>query len=140
MPVPILITKLHIPLFKPKTVLRSTLIERLNDGLRQGSKLTLISAPAGFGKTTLIRSWISGWQATAMDQEESAGSKSKPVNQVAWLSLDEEDNESKRFLSYVIAALQTLKANIGNDVLEMLQTPQPPSTELLLTSLINEIS
>src|SRR3989304_4674260 len=104
MPMPILATKLYIPPSRPKIVLRPRLIERLNEGLSSGCKLTLISASAGFGKTTLVSEWVA-----------SCG---QPV---AWLSLDEGDNDPTRFLTYLIAALQTLAlskvegivANIG---------------------------
>ena len=116
----ILATKLYIPLPRPRVVQRSRLIEQLNEGLV--GKLTLISAPAGFGKTTLVSEWIAGCQ--------------RPV---AWLSLDEGDNEPARFLTYLIAALQTIAADIGTGVLPMLQSPQPPSSESILTSLLNEI-
>jgi LuxR family maltose regulon positive regulatory protein len=120
MSAPILATKLYIPPPRPKVVLRPRLIEQLNEGL--DCKLTLISAPAGFGKTTLVSEWIA-----------SCG---RPV---AWLSLDEGDNEPARFLTYLIAALQTIATDIGAGVLPMLQSPQPPSSESILTSLLNEI-
>jgi LuxR family maltose regulon positive regulatory protein len=131
MSMPILATKLYIPPPRPKIVLRPRLIERLNEGISSGCKLILISAPAGFGKTTLVNEW--------------AASCNRPV---AWLSLDEGDNDPNRFLSYLIAALQTLAlskvegiaANIGEGVLNALQSPQPPSTEAILTALLNEIT
>jgi len=76
---------------------RPRLIERLNAGLRQtGGALTLVSAPAGFGKTTLLSEWIAGCAQT------------EPKVRVAWLSLDEGDNDPARFLAYFVAALQTL--------------------------------
>ena len=102
-------------------VLRPRLIERLNEGLHR--KLTLISAPAGFGKTTLVSEWVAGCE--------------RPV---AWLSLDEGDNDPTRFLTYLVAALQTIAANIGEGVLGVLQSPQPPPTESILTALLNEIT
>jgi LuxR family maltose regulon positive regulatory protein len=125
---PILATKLYIPPPRAKIVLRPRLIERLNEGLSAGCKLTLISASAGFGKTTLVSAWIA-----------SCG---RPV---AWLSLDEGDNDPARFLTYLVAALQTLPpktggANIGKGVLGVLQSPQPPPIELILTALLNEIT
>jgi LuxR family maltose regulon positive regulatory protein len=104
-------------------VLRPRLIEQLNDGLAKGSRLTLVSASAGFGKTTLVSEWIA--------------SSSCPV---AWLSLDEGDNDPTRFLTYLIAALQTIAANVGKGTLAILQSPQPPTTESILTTLINEIA
>jgi LuxR family maltose regulon positive regulatory protein len=121
MSAPILATKLYIPPPRSKIVLRPRLIERLNEGLQR--KLTLISAAAGFGKTTLVSEWLAGC--------------GQPV---AWLSLDEGDNDLTQFLIYLVAALQTLAANIGAGVLAALQSPQPPSTESLLTTLLNEIT
>ena len=120
MSTPILTTKLYIPPPQPKVVLRPRLIERLNEGLHR--KLTLISAPAGFGKTTLLSEWVAGCE--------------KPA---AWLSLDEGDNDPTRFLAYLVAALQTIAPNIGEGVLGVLQSPQPPPTESILTALLNEI-
>ena len=108
MPAPILATKLYIPPPRPKVVLRPRLIERLNEGLCS-RKLTLISAPAGFGKTTLVSEWVAGCE--------------RPV---AWLSLDEGDNDPARFLTYLVAALQTIAPKIGEGVLGALQSPQPP--------------
>jgi LuxR family maltose regulon positive regulatory protein len=121
MSTPILATKLYIPPPRPRVVLRPRLIERLNEGLHR--KLTLISAPAGFGKTTLLGGWVSGCERPA-----------------AWLSLDEGDNDPTRFLAYLVAALQTIAASIGEGVLGALQSPQPPPTESVLTTLLNEIT
>ena len=120
MPTPILATKLYIPAPRPKVVLRPRLIERLNEGLHR--KLTLISAPAGFGKTTLVSEWVAGCEPP-----------------VAWLSLDEGDNDPTRFLVYLVAALQTIAPKIGKGVLGMLQSPQPPPMESVLTALLNDI-
>ena len=120
---PLLLTKLYIPPPRSKIVLRPRLVERLNEGLYSGCKLTLISASAGFGKTTLVSEWIASY--------------GRPV---AWLSLDEGDNDPTRFLTYLVAALQTISANIGAGVLAILQSPQPPSTESILTALLNEIT
>src|SRR3972149_8186373 len=103
MSTPILATKLYIPPPRPKVVLRPRLIERLDEGLHR--KLTLISAPAGFGKTTLVSEWITG--------------RERPV---AWLSLDEGDNDPTRFLAYLVAALQTIVPKIGDGVLVALQS------------------
>src|SRR4028118_1724804 len=121
MSTPILASKLYIPPPLPLCVLPPLLIERLNEGLYR--KLTLISAPAGFGKTTLVSGWVAGCDRPA-----------------AWLSLDEGDNDPTHFLSYLVAALQTIAPNIGEGVLGALQSPQPPSTESTLTALLNEIS
>ena len=124
-------TKLFIPPLRPNLVPRPQLIEWLNQGLQLGHKLTLISAPAGFGKTTLASEWLAGCERPS-----------------AWLSLDEGDNDPTRFLAYFIAALQTLALsevegiapNIGEGVLAVLQSPQRPPTESILTALLNEIT
>ena len=121
MSTPVLVTKLYIPPPRPKIIARTHLIERLNEGLHR--KLTLISAPAGFGKTTLVSEWVADCERLT-----------------AWLSLDETDNDPARFLTYLVAALQTVAANIGEGVLGVLQSPQPPPTDLILTTLLNEIS
>ncbi len=121
MSTPILATKLYVPPPRPHVVVRPRLIERLNEGLHH--KLTLISAPAGFGKTTLVSEWLAGCGRPA-----------------AWLSLDEGDSDPTRFLTYFVAALQTLAANIGAGVVEALQSPQPSPTESLLTALLNAIT
>src|SRR3990172_2844969 len=123
MSTPILATKLYIPPPRPKIVLRPRLIERLNEGLSSGCKLTLVSASAGFGKTTLVSEWVAGC--------------GRPV---AWLSLDEADNDPAGFLAYLVAALQTIAASIGAGVLRTLQSPQPPPIESILTVLLNEIT
>lgn len=130
MTLPILATKLYIPPPRPKVVIRPRLIERLNEGLSSGRKLTLISAPAGFGKTTLVSEWV----ADPRPSEQICG------NSIAWLSLDEADNDPARFISYLVAALQTIKPDIGEGLLASLQAPQPVQIETILTSLLNEIS
>jgi LuxR family maltose regulon positive regulatory protein len=121
MPTPILATKLYIPRPRPHVVIRPRLIERLNEGLHR--KLILISAPAGFGETTLVSEWVEGIE--------------RPP---AWLSLDEGDNDPARFLTYLVAALQTIAPKIGEGVLGVLQSPQPPPTESILTALLNDIT
>jgi LuxR family transcriptional regulator, maltose regulon positive regulatory protein len=121
MSTPILATKLYIPPPQPKVVLRPRLLEHLNEGLNR--KVTLISAPAGFGKTTLLGEWLAACDRLA-----------------AWLSLEEGDNDPTRFLAYLVAALRTIAPNIGEGVLDVLQSPQPPPTESILTSLLNEIT
>ena len=115
-------TKLHLPPLRPQLVARSRLIQRLDDGLRLG-RLTLISAPAGFGKTTLLSEWVHHSHA-----------------RVAWVSLDAGDNDSAHFLSYVIAAIQTLYPETGSDSLALLRSAQPPPTESILTALVNDLA
>jgi LuxR family transcriptional regulator, maltose regulon positive regulatory protein len=132
MATPILATKLYIPPPRPGAVPRPRLLERLNEGLRQDQgfarKLTLISAPAGFGKTALMGQWVAGFE------------QNQPKTRVAWLSLEEADGDPARFLTYLIAALQTVAANIGEGILAVLQSPQPPPIESMLTPLLNGIA
>jgi len=132
MPEPLLLTKLYAPPPRNNLVLRPRLIERLNEGISSGRKLTLISAPAGFGKTTLISEWISGPKQCPPGQVCG--------NSVAWLSLDEADNDPARFVSYLVAALQTIKSGIGEGLMASLRSPQPVQIETILTSLLNEIA
>lgn len=121
MSTPILTTKLYIPSLRSKVVHRHRLIEQMNEGLDR--RLSLISAPAGFGKTTLVSEWVTSCE--------------RPV---AWLSLDEGDNSATRFLTYFITVLQTIAPKIGTGVLGLLQSPQPPPVEAIMTTLLNEIT
>jgi ATP/maltotriose-dependent transcriptional regulator MalT len=115
-------TKLFIPRAHPDLVERPRLTARLSEGLR--CKLTLISAPAGSGKTTLIANW-----------------KLRIDNlNMAWVSLDKHDNDPSRFWAYIVAALQTLQPQVGQTALAMLQFPQPPPIETFLTELLNAIA
>jgi len=116
----ILATKLFVPPQRPTAVSREHLMGRLDAGVR--GKLTLVSAPAGFGKTTLVSEWLA----------DSA-------YQHAWLSLDASDRDPSRFLVYVISALQTILPDIGTSLLDSLQSPQSLTTDIAVTSLINEI-
>jgi LuxR family maltose regulon positive regulatory protein len=141
----ILVTKLFIPPTRPKLVTRPLLIERLDEGLHQnqsyqnqgfGRKLTLISAPAGFGKTTLVVEWLANSRG---DHKKRTQSKIR----IAWLSLDEGDNDLTRFLTYFITALiqiEGIDAALGKGILGTLQSTQPLPIETTLTALINEIA
>ena len=102
MPTPILATKLYVPRPQPGVVPRPRLCERLDEGLHR--RLTLVCAPAGFGKTTLLAGWVAA--------------NNRPAS---WLSLDEGDNDPARFLAYLVAALQSI--GIGEGVLGMLELP-----------------
>src|SRR3989440_7531104 len=117
---PLLATKLHRPLPRAHLVRRPQLAARLTQGVM--GQLTLVSAPAGFGKTTLLAQWFA----------ESG----MPV---AWLSLEAGDNELVRFLSYLIAALQTLDPHLGAVALALLQMPQQARAETVLTLLTNDV-
>jgi LuxR family maltose regulon positive regulatory protein len=123
MPMPILTTKLYAPSARPEWVPRPRLIQQLEEGLQLGHRMTVISAPAGFGKTTLLSDWLR-----------------RTDRSVAWLSLDEGDNDPTRFLAYLIAALQRIDPDIGQSAQAMLQAPRGASQlEPLLTTLINDI-
>jgi len=117
---PLLATKLHAPRPRAQLVSRPELIKRLQEGIQ--GPLTLVSAPAGFGKTTLLAQWL-----------VQSGTP------VAWLSLEPEDNEPVRFLSYVIVALQTLDSHIGTTALALLQMSQPALPETVVALLTNDL-
>ena len=121
---PLLGTKLYIPKWRAGLVSRPRLIERLNQGTER--KLTLVSAPAGFGKTTLLAEWVAATPASK-----------RPA---AWVSLDQSDNDPALFWAYFIAALQTVRSGLGESTLSLLHSPQPPPIESVLTTLINEIN
>jgi LuxR family maltose regulon positive regulatory protein len=137
----VLATKLFIPPTRPQLVPRPRLIERLNEGMHIAPGVTLISAPAGFGKTTLLSEWVNQKDEKRLRLiHPSAFTRSVHPSRVAWLSLDEGDNDPARFLSYLIAALQTIEPNMGAGVSGRLQSPQPPPPETVLTDLLNEIA
>lgn len=122
MPNPIIKTKINPPTFKRNLVLRNRITAGLSEGIQRGRILTLVSAPAGFGKTTLVGEWINGSDIPT-----------------AWISLDESDSNPVRFLTYLVAALQTLIAGVGDSVLAALQSSQPVSPKELLITLLNEL-
>jgi LuxR family maltose regulon positive regulatory protein len=126
MATPLLQTKLYIPPTRSELVPRSHLLNRLNNGLNR--QLTLVCAPAGFGKTTLLSEWT--------DRKDV---EKRHLFEVAWFSLDENDNDLSRFLTYFVAALQTLAPEMGRSSMGMLQSPQLPPLETMLTALINDI-
>jgi len=145
MPTPLLTTKLYIPPPRPALVPRPRLVERLNAGLDTACRLMLVSAPAGFGKTTLLSEWI-----YSVETAEQA-----IPTLFAWLSLDKGDNDPARFWTYVVAALREVRLDIGAAALTILQSPalvttQPATTsaphdqvewiETILTDLINELA
>ncbi len=117
----ILQTKLTIPPHRSDLVKRPRLINKLNEGLM--GKLSLLSAPPGFGKTTLVSEWI----------------HQKKI-QAAWFSIDEGDNDPASFIAYLIAALQTLNKIWGQPALQLLQSPQIPSSISTIVTLINSLA
>jgi LuxR family maltose regulon positive regulatory protein len=118
---PLLETKLYVPRLRHGLVARPRLRERLTRGAE--SKLTLISAPVGFGKTTLLAEWLAS---------APAGEKS-----VAWLSLDSSDNHPALFWINLITALQAVAPGVGASALSLLQGPQPPPIETVLATVLN---
>jgi len=120
---PLVETKLFVPAVRHDVVVRPRLSERL--GRAATARLTLVCAPAGFGKTTLL----SGWLATAGARRRS----------VAWLSLEPGDSHPAAFWTYVITALQRVVPGVGASVLPLLQSAQPP-IEAVLTTVINELT
>ena len=124
--VPLLATKLHIPPVRPSLVPRPRLVELLTLGL--AGRLILISAPPGFGKTTLVSEWIANLKSQI------------PNTKCTWLSLDEGDSDPVHFFAYFITALQQIDPAIGQRAQAMLASPQPPSPEPLLTTLINDLA
>src|SRR6266487_5720570 len=120
---PLLQTKFYVPKWRRDLVPRPRLSDRLNRGAE--SKLTLVSAPAGFGKTTLLADWLA---AVAVHGRT-----------VTWLSLDQSDNHPASFWTYLIAALQTAEPHIGASAISLLQSPQLPPIEAVLTLLLNEL-
>src|SRR5882724_3717725 len=127
MSIPVLTTKLSIPPKRSDWVQRTRLIDRLELGLQR--KLILISAPAGFGKTTLIASWL-----------HSQKERQPSATNVAWLSLEEADNDPVRFLTHFIAAWQTIDVGTGQTAQALLETPSVPQIDHLMTMLINDLA
>lgn len=140
MQTPLLQTKLFIPPTRSKLVARPRLIDKLNKGLLQ--KFTLISAPAGFGKTTLVSSWINQEGGRHVNEQANIHHSSFIVNpsRVAWVSLDERDNDPTQFWHYVIAALQTIDSTLGENLQAVLDSSESPSLEALVTVLINDLA
>ena len=130
MTAPLLTTKLHIPPPRPREriVPRPRLIERLDQGIHPGCKLVLVSAPAGFGKTTLLSEWVG---SKTQEHKKSAG--------FAWVSLDKDDNDLDQFLAYLVTAIQTVESSLGNDILPAIQSPRVPSAQTVLSTLINDL-
>jgi len=119
---PLLVTKLRQPRVRANLVARARLTERLSAGLSRA--LILVSAPVGFGKTTLVEEWLA-------DPVQ--------VAPAAWLSVGEEDNDLVMFLTYLVAALKGTQESVGSAALALLRAPQPPPTRAVLTSLLNDL-
>lgn len=125
LPPHLLATKLSVPPERPQRVIRPRLLERLEAGLRGMRRVTLIAAPAGFGKTTLL----STWRAIAVGRGLPFG----------WVSLDSSDNDPLLFWSYFLAALDMAESGVGAPALAMLQSSQPPNIEHILKNTLNAL-
>ncbi len=155
MPVQVLMTKLRIPPVRSNRVIRPRLFQKLDDGLCNGHSLLLVTAPAGFGKTTLVSDWaarVSGQQLSRVRPAiDSVCHDFVPL--VAWLALDENDNDPRRFWTYVLEALREARTKelavqsqgpaprvgLGETILMALHSPSPAPIEVLLGELINEL-
>jgi LuxR family transcriptional regulator, maltose regulon positive regulatory protein len=137
----LLTTKLYVPPARSQLVPRPHLLARLDAGLR--GKLTLVSAPAGFGKTTLLAEWLQSVErrAQSVEQVQDAPTLRSTFYALrsAWVSLDAADSDPTRFWIYVIAALDMLEPNSGAAALALLHSPQPPPIEVVLTPLLNAL-
>lgn len=118
-------TKFHVPAWREGGVTRPRLLERLQSGLAERRKLTLVSAPAGYGKTTLVAEWL---------HSIADGSR------IGWLSLDESDNDLSRFLGYWVAAFHRVDKALGANAQSLLEMPQLPPLDSFLDGLINDLS
>src|SRR4030042_3147505 len=120
-------TKLGAPPKRSVVVARSRLVDQANEDFMYGTeflrRLTLVSAPAGYGKTVMVSEWLQGTGVP-----------------IAWLSLDESDNDPNRFMAYFIAAIQSIQSEFGKTIQAMFQTPQPPPMEVLLAIFLNEFT
>ncbi|MEJ2304261.1 MAG: LuxR C-terminal-related transcriptional regulator [Anaerolineales bacterium] len=145
MSLPLLATKLYFPPPRPNLVPRPRLNEKLSAGLEH--RLILVSAPPGFGKTSMVAAWISDLGLKNDDFQVRSGNlqatnqQSKIDNlKFAWLTLDEEDNNAARFFAYLVAALQTIDSGLGQGAKSLLSAPQLPPVEALVATLINDLA
>jgi LuxR family maltose regulon positive regulatory protein len=123
MPAELLETKLNLPLLRPELVTRYDLIERLEKGINAGHRLTLVSAPAGYGKTTLIQQWLAKLNVT-------------PI----WLNLDKGDNDPVRFVTYICTALQKVNPQAEQFLLNSIGINQIPPVERVGTALVQRFT
>ena len=110
---PLLMTKFNIPPDNPRLVRRERLLRLLDEGFQSGHLLSLICAPTGYGKTTLVSQWV--------HRQKESKSKLAPISrQIFWLTLDQGDNDLARFISYLVGSLQHIQASLGQGVLAAL--------------------
>src|SRR5512147_1087719 len=122
MPDPLLATKISLPILRHLLVPREKVLRQLSEGVQDGHLLTLVSAPAGYGKTTTIRMWV-----------EEAGYP------VAWITLEKSDNDLKQFLTYVLTALGQAGDDLGQAALEVVENTQETNLQRILGLLINDL-
>lgn len=122
-------TKFHIPAWRTGAVSRPRLVDRLQTGLNEGCKLTLVSAPAGYGKTTLIAEWI-----------HAISNGNQPDARVACFALDEGDNDPVRFIGYFVSALKSVDEELAENMLSLLGVPQLPPLAAIFDEIINELT
>jgi LuxR family maltose regulon positive regulatory protein len=125
----LLLTKFYVPQLRPEYLSRPQLIRRLDEAL--GRKFTLICAPAGYGKTTLLAEWIAARPSRAATGQRNLS--------LAWLSLDAADSDPARFFAYLVAALRQVSPTIGRRAEVLSQAVPLPPQEALFTSIINEM-
>jgi len=152
MPIPLLTTKLYAPPRRLDMVSRPRLLQKLKHGLHHGHRVTLVSAPAGFGKTTLVSAWLfekdegtrSGLKDESKEPKKKLHSASRlsisHPSKAAWLSLDAGDNDPVRFLTYLVATLQKEVDSLGQSIQDMLASPPLPPLETLITVLVNDLT
>ena len=122
MPEPMLVTKVNLPILRHILVPRKNVLRRLNAGVQDGHLLTLVSAPAGYGKTTTIRMWV-----------EEAGYP------VAWVTLEKSDNDLKQFLTYILTALGGAGDDLGQAALEVVENAREINLQRILGLLIKDL-
>jgi LuxR family maltose regulon positive regulatory protein len=118
----LLATKLYIPSLHPQIIQRQSILELMNAGLSIEKRLILLCAPAGYGKTTLVCEWL------------------QEIAHACWISLEKGDNDPRRFFSYLVAALQTALPGIGSQAQTLLNAPQLPPLQAVLSSLLNDLA
>jgi LuxR family maltose regulon positive regulatory protein len=129
---PVLGTKLHVPAMRRRLVPRPRLTDRLRVEPTSMPRLILVSAPAGFGKTTLIAQWLA-------PGERGGGERAAQSPRVAWLSLDAEDSEPRRFVTHLVAAIRASSPRVGAEALALLESDRALPAEAVLVSLVNDL-
>src|SRR5919202_424001 len=134
---PVLGTKLHVPSPRRQLVPRPRLTHQLAVEPGAMPRLVLISAPAGFGKTTVMTQWLTGDRGGNSTTRRTSGRP--PSRTVAWLSLDAEDSDLRRFLTHLVAAIRTTSPDVGDEALALLETDRALPAEDVLASLVNDL-